>query len=497
MTMEEIASLEDEEDRVDTLLRRGVRVVAISTTWLTGVNAANEVRRAAARIRAIAPDVPIVVGGMGVTKAVKLRRMLDDRTLAGVAPDFVMNNRFLGGAAWRFARRRMAPHFLLLDPRADSVLDALVPGDDAGATLAEIVSRRRQGRDWRDVANMILPEEGGYRETLVVRRCSGLDAETIDWTRFAGELADLEVPVRSGTGCPYRCGFCDFAGLQQLGNRSIESMIAELRTVARAFPAPRHVYFVDDNFGSNRKRLREFTRRLIAEKLNIRWRAFLRADIVDDETAPLMAEAGCYEALLGIESGDPQILANMNKRLKPERALRGIEALDAAGIRTLSTFVIGFPGESARSIERTTAFISSIPSGERSGTFHRFGMFRFILSPLSPVSSREQRAAFGLRGMVERWSHATMNAKEAAAAMRSVFSRVTGPSFVYREQIPRHWQPNATRDVLTARDDLQRHRARGREASLEGLERAVLRAEGRAVMPRRPEAQPVHAVAAT
>jgi radical SAM superfamily enzyme YgiQ (UPF0313 family) len=246
----------------------------------------------------------------------------------------------------------------------------------------------------------------------------------------------------------------------------------------RALPAPRRVFFTDDNVATTRRRLVELTRRLIADRLDLRWRAFLRADTVDAETAALLRDSGCCECMLGIESADPQVLANMSKRLDPDRARDAVDRLDAEGIRTLCTFVVGFPGECAASIERTAAFLSALPSGDRAKAFHRYYLFRFQVFPLSPVASPEQRARFGLVGVGENWSHATMDADEARGAIRQLFLKVRGPSHMYLETVPTEWSMAATRRVLEARDDVQKQRLHGSaDDSMSALLAAVRQAE--------------------
>jgi p-methyltransferase len=180
-----------------------------------------------------------------------------------------------------------------------------------------------------------------------------------------------------------------------------------------------------------------------------------------------MAESGCRECLLGIESGDPTVLKNMQKRLDPDQARRAVELLDAHGIGTQCTFVVGFPGECAASVERTAALISSFPSGERARAIHRYYLFRFEVVPLCPAAGPDRRAAYELTGVGETWAHRTMNSDEARDAMRALFEKVQGPTHMYLEHMPPDWPPAATRHVLETRDRLQKARLAGRNGGAE------------------------------
>jgi len=354
----------------------------------------------------------------------------------------------------------LAQEYLLIDAGQDLAVDAIVTAEGGEETLAAVALRIRDGRDFRDLPNLALPRPEGYEFTRQEPEPSDLEHGLVDWSRYVDRLGAFDAPVRTATGCPHDCGFCDFSGLHRPKPRSLESLIAELRS----FPpssSPRKVFFADDNLALTGKRLTDFTRALIREGLKLSWRTFIRADAIDAEAAALMRESGCRECSVGIESGDPTVLENMNKRLDPERALKAVELLDANGISTQCTFVVGYPGENSASIERTAALISAFPSGVRARALQRYYLFRFQVLPLSPVASPEQRAEFGLTGTGEQWSHRTMNSDEAMEAVRQLFLRVEGPSHAYMELIPAEWPIEATRRVMEGRDAVQKNRLRG------------------------------------
>lgn len=460
LNLMELPCLESGEKELKEALAGGVKLIAFSTTWLPVPNGANALREAAEHIRALAPRVSIVAGGVGVRKGLRARQMFQEGKLTGAPLD------------------RLADEYLLMDPARDAALDAIIIDEDGAASLAALARRINEGGSIGDLPNLAIPRAADYAFTKVEPEESDLDAEPIDWRRYCDRLGPFDAPVRTATGCPFQCEFCDFFGLHKPKLRSIESLIAELRSLPPWDRGPRRVFFADDNLAINRGRLFSFTRALIEARLNISWRTFIRADAVDAETAELMRASGCSECFVGVESGDPNILENMNKRLDPDRALKAIECLDANGINTQCTFVVGFPGECAASIERTAAFISAIPSGSRAKALQRYYLFRFNVLPLSPIASPERRAQFDLRGFGESWSHKTMNSQEALSAVRELFLKVKGPSHTYMELAPPEWPLAATRQVMELRDQVQKGRLQGTETpSLDALINAVAMAE--------------------
>ena len=74
-----------------------------------------------------------------------------------------------------------------------------------------------------------------------------------------------------------------------------------------------------------------------------------------------MARAGCWMIAWGIESGSPEILNRVRKGIQPERVIQSLKWSKAAGIRNYGYFILGLPGETEETIERTIAFSKSLP----------------------------------------------------------------------------------------------------------------------------------------
>jgi len=435
ISFEAIPCLASGWDRLEQLAASDIRVVAISTTWARGVGSAESFRDAARRIRSRLPGVVIVAGGIGVQKGVHSRQLLEEGTTP-VPPDV------------------LAEQFLGIDAAKDADFDCLVFGSHPEATLQRIVELLREGEDFRDLPNLAVPRGSGYKVNERVTVTGALGSTIVDWGRHYREIFPLWTPVFTSVGCPFRCEFCDFFPLFKCELRDEQQVIAELKTLKRA-PYPRLVFFTDDNFGMNRPRLVRILKGMIKARLGIKWFAFIRADVIDEEVAGLLKKSGCYELLLGIESGDPTVLANMKKRLDLDVAKRNIEHLDAVGINSQCTIVVGFPGENGRSIDNTVDWLSSLPAGPSANAMHRYYLFRLAVSALSPLSHTRQREQFGLQGLAENWSHKTMSAAEAGDAMREIFCRVNGPTHVYMEPLTLDWPVRVTRDIMETRERAQ------------------------------------------
>ena len=96
-------------------------------------------------------------------------------------------------------------------------------------------------------------------------------------------------------------------------------------------------------------------RAIIERKLNIRWQCpnGIRLDELRDfSTLELMAEAGCYNLCLGLESFDHKILKTMNRSSDFSLAKEIVEKLHELGMEAAGYFMMGLPGQNYESIDR-------------------------------------------------------------------------------------------------------------------------------------------------
>jgi p-methyltransferase len=128
-----------------------------------------------------------------------------------------------------------------------------------------------------------------------------------------------------------------------------------------------------------------------------------------------MAESGCKGVFLGIESGSPTILKNMNKAATIEKYAQGIEWLRLYNILTFGSFIVGFPGETDQTVRETIDFIK-----ENRPDYYRAQMW--YCEPGTPIQN--QRAEYQIEGEGFVWKHATMDSLEAMDQIDRLFLTV-------------------------------------------------------------------------
>jgi tRNA A37 methylthiotransferase MiaB len=100
------------------------------------------------------------------------------------------------------------------------------------------------------------------------------------------------------------------------------------------------------------------------------------------------------------------------------------------GINCSCCFIVGYPGETSQTFEKTVDFIESIPQDSQEGIFY-WSIYPFLLAPLSEIYTPEERSKYRLEGYMQNWSHNTMNSGEATNQIINAFLNIKNSSPIY------------------------------------------------------------------
>ncbi|HXG91995.1 MAG TPA: hopanoid biosynthesis associated radical SAM protein HpnJ [Blastocatellia bacterium] len=161
-------------------------------------------------------------------------------------------------------------------------------------------------------------------------------------------------------GCPALCTFClwpqTISG-HAWRTRSSENVAREFALAWELFPNLKEIFFDDDTFSWGKRRTIELCEHL--KPIKKTWSCTSRVH-ADYETLKAMRDAGCRLLIVGFESGDPQILKNIKKGATVEQAYEFMRNCKKLGIHVHGDFIIGLPGETHESIERTVKFAEKL-----------------------------------------------------------------------------------------------------------------------------------------
>src|SRR4030065_1800220 len=98
--------------------------------------------------------------------------------------------------------------------------------------------------------------------------------------------------------------------------------------------------------------------------MGMKWSCLSRSTGITEDIARFRKSLGCQRVYLGLESGSDETLRLMNKKAALDDAAQAVDHFRQAGIQVAAFFIVGYPGETPASIERTFRLALSLPLNE-------------------------------------------------------------------------------------------------------------------------------------
>jgi len=219
------------------------------------------------------------------------------------------------------------------------------------------------------------------------------------------------MPILTARGCPFNCSFCSNVIFgKHYRAMSVDKVIAEIYHLHNNFGI-REVKIYDDIFTVDKQRAIEISKRIAGR---VAWSCMTRVNMVGREVLDEMKRSGCYSIAYGLESGDADILKSISKNTTLEQGEAAVRYAYEAGIRVIGYFMLGAPGETLETIDRTVDYAirlklghaqfsiatalpgselyNHVPEGMRANSYALPGVDNPSLCSLSPAQLQEAQA---------------------------------------------------------------------------------------------------------
>jgi radical SAM superfamily enzyme YgiQ (UPF0313 family) len=168
--------------------------------------------------------------------------------------------------------------------------------------------------------------------------------------------------MQTSRGCPWTCVFCDIPIFNEgkWRSRSPKHVVEEFKHLkAQGYGS---VYFVDDHFLLQPKRIEAICTGINENDIKIEWGCEGRVDSVAQHLFPAMAKAHCRTLMFGLESGSQKILDRVRKDQTLAEIESAVRNAKKAGIEIVhGFFVVGNPDETAEDMKMTFDFAARLP----------------------------------------------------------------------------------------------------------------------------------------
>ncbi len=163
------------------------------------------------------------------------------------------------------------------------------------------------------------------------------------------------VYMLTSRGCPFGCSFCPSSAYwgRCMIQRSAKNVFKEMKYLIKKFPNIEQIYFMDDEFICNNKRIIDLCKMILKDKMKIKWKCLGRVSSLNEEILGWMKRAGCIEVIFGVESGSQHILDNIGKKVKVSQIINAFKICEKYKIKTAFLSIVGLPGENSKSAMET------------------------------------------------------------------------------------------------------------------------------------------------
>lgn len=323
-TLDLCPSCDPRRDIREFFSRRKPRMVGVTFRNLDDVRFGtlflDDLKRTVEAIREAAPDAAIVLGGSGFS----------------IAPEEVLRFCEVDLGVWGEGEVALP---LLCRRLGDVSQYALIPG-------------------------LVFRSDGGF-----VRNPQGampLDdfalggTCSIDLKLYCPDSTDLgSIGVQTKRGCDRRCAYCVVPNVEGTCVRFRPPTIVadEIERLVRQ--GATRFFIADSEFNEPEDHAKAICEEIVRRGLNEKmwWRAYTSPVEFSPELASLMKRAGCRLAICSLDSACDEILERLNKRHRQADIARAIAAARQADLPAVYCLMIGGPGETAKTIERTTDFL--------------------------------------------------------------------------------------------------------------------------------------------
>ena len=291
-------------------------------------------------------------------------RNIDDQTMRNTRFLFDEDNRIialvrklsrvtivLGGAGYS-----IFPETILAASEADIGIEG-----EGEAVFNMVLERLKNNETLDGLPGVHVKGRGLMAEKILIREPDAFTLPDPDLLIAApGDAGDLWIPVQTRRGCPMRCSYCSTGTIEgtitrKRSPKNVVEWIAKLES-----RGVKQFYFVDNTFNLPPSYATALCKELARASLKLKWRCILYPYRIDESLVEAMAEAGCFEASVGFEGANEEVLKGMNKRFRGEDVAETCSLLKRYGIRRMGFLLLGGPGETPESVEESLSFADSL-----------------------------------------------------------------------------------------------------------------------------------------
>ena len=169
--------------------------------------------------------------------------------------------------------------------------------------------------------------------------------------------------IITSRGCVYSCNYCSSSLImgKKFRSRSPGNVLDEIEELVDKYNI-NDIGFMDDTFMLNKRRADDIANEIKTRNVDISFVASSRVDRVDSSVLQNLKSAGLKTIYYGVESGSQRILDLMKKGITIKQAENAVKMAKDVGLEVLTSFILGYPGETEDDMNKTINFSTKLNS---------------------------------------------------------------------------------------------------------------------------------------
>ena len=215
--------------------------------------------------------------------------------------------------------------------------------------------------------------------------------------------------------------------------------------------------FQDETYFTYERRVNEIAEGFLRNGLAATWFGTLRADQgrrLDEAVLATCKRSGLRRVMIGMEAGSQETIDAIQKDITVDDMWQTAEKLVRHGIGAVINVIVGFPGESAASVDESLRVANEL---RKMSSDFELAVFYFKPYPGNPIAERLIAEGYPLPNDLQTWAAFDYVGDDSSWLTNDQKARIDGFSFYQKVAWSRRSGPISTPLKLAARARIRRH----------------------------------------
>ena len=168
------------------------------------------------------------------------------------------------------------------------------------------------------------------------------------------------IGISTKRGCKYKCLYCQYKKFDGINikYRNIDSVISDIQFLKKQ--NIENIAFTDSIFNDDSNNHIKLLEEMLKKDLNIKWHAFLRPKLLDDNSLELMKKTGLCAVNIAVDASTDETLIGMQKDFNWNDVEQSLNLLKKYDVYVTTNIIFGGPKETEETLKQGIQNVKNI-----------------------------------------------------------------------------------------------------------------------------------------